>query len=304
MNSIEKICCRQCRSVICGEEAVIHHTSSLRREMKCDLNISINSPEYFQSTSEDNSGKLHCLKCNVKLGRFCWSGVKCECETWITPAFLLHQSKVDIYFSKRGDENQKEQMMNFEHERVQWEEMMNDHIDFMPTPLICTNDRELSLSKLIGSAENTVLPPAIPYLTTHQTNCIKNYLEHENYKKKLKEVNDQKSKSILKRLSTHQFSSAVGKSSLLAFQCRVCNYVSRQPPTIKSHIWKHTRNEQSCDRGYSYDETTTFMNCVTRHVASKKNVYSRSLIILSCNVCSFRTLDIQQWTSHLNSHQI
>lgn len=41
-------------------------------------------------------GKLSCAKCDARLGYFNWSGIQCNCGSWITPAFQLHKSKVDI----------------------------------------------------------------------------------------------------------------------------------------------------------------------------------------------------------------
>ena len=43
-----------------------------------------------------NDGKLSCYKCKTRLGHFSWSGAQCSCTHWVTPAFQLHKSKVDI----------------------------------------------------------------------------------------------------------------------------------------------------------------------------------------------------------------
>ncbi|KAL8041275.1 hypothetical protein ABFX02_10G155000 [Erythranthe guttata] len=41
-------------------------------------------------------GKLICAHCEARLGYFNWSGIQCSCGSWITPAFQLHKSRVDI----------------------------------------------------------------------------------------------------------------------------------------------------------------------------------------------------------------
>lgn len=41
-------------------------------------------------------GKLTCAHCEARLGYFNWSGIQCSCGSWITPAFQLHKSRVDI----------------------------------------------------------------------------------------------------------------------------------------------------------------------------------------------------------------
>ncbi|XP_008794227.2 dual specificity protein phosphatase 12-like [Phoenix dactylifera] len=41
-------------------------------------------------------GKLSCIQCDARLGYFNWSGIQCSCGSWITPAFQIHKSKVDI----------------------------------------------------------------------------------------------------------------------------------------------------------------------------------------------------------------
>ena len=42
------------------------------------------------------SGKLACPKCAGRLGAFNWAGEQCGCGCWVTPAFQLHVSRVDV----------------------------------------------------------------------------------------------------------------------------------------------------------------------------------------------------------------
>ncbi|KAG0216483.1 protein-tyrosine phosphatase-like protein [Mortierella sp. GBAus27b] len=44
---------------------------------------------------EDLEGKISCPKCDSKLGTFNWSGDQCSCGYWVTPAFMIHKSKID-----------------------------------------------------------------------------------------------------------------------------------------------------------------------------------------------------------------
>jgi dual specificity phosphatase 12 len=41
-------------------------------------------------------GKLSCIHCGARLGYFNWSGIQCNCGSWITPAFQISKSKVDV----------------------------------------------------------------------------------------------------------------------------------------------------------------------------------------------------------------
>ena len=45
---------------------------------------------------KQRKGKLACPKCAGRLGAFSWAGEQCGCGCWVTPAFQLHVSRVDI----------------------------------------------------------------------------------------------------------------------------------------------------------------------------------------------------------------
>nr|XP_010314021.1 dual specificity protein phosphatase 12 isoform X2 [Solanum lycopersicum] len=55
-------------------------------------------PLKWMRTVEEGAmeGKLLCAHCEARLGYFNWSGIQCSCGSWITPAFQLHKSRVDI----------------------------------------------------------------------------------------------------------------------------------------------------------------------------------------------------------------
>lgn len=44
---------------------------------------------------QENEVKLKCPKCDVKIGEVVWSGKKCDCMKWMTPAIQVHHQKVD-----------------------------------------------------------------------------------------------------------------------------------------------------------------------------------------------------------------
>ena len=44
---------------------------------------------------EENEGKLHCPKCQARLGTWHWDGGQCSCGKWCTPAIQVVKGKVD-----------------------------------------------------------------------------------------------------------------------------------------------------------------------------------------------------------------
>mmetsp|Transcript_28751 Transcript_28751/g.39742 ORF Transcript_28751/g.39742 Transcript_28751/m.39742 type:complete len:356 (+) Transcript_28751:110-1177(+) len=41
-------------------------------------------------------GKLQCPQCAGRLGSFNWAGEQCSCGSWVTPAFQVHKTKIDV----------------------------------------------------------------------------------------------------------------------------------------------------------------------------------------------------------------
>ncbi|GAB2246637.1 hypothetical protein Droror1_Dr00002130 [Drosera rotundifolia] len=106
--------CKKCRRVVALQENVIDHVPgegetsfgwNKRRsgnpfdkhdEFECS-SIFIEPLSWMTAVKEGAlEGKLSCAKCDARLGYFNWSGIQCSCGSWITPAFQLHKSKVDI----------------------------------------------------------------------------------------------------------------------------------------------------------------------------------------------------------------
>lgn len=106
--------CKKCRRVVALQENVVSHTpgegeSSFEwhrrrsgntfnkyNEFEC-TSIFVEPLRWMKAVEEGGlEGKLWCTHCEGRLGYFNWSGIQCSCGSWITPAFQLHKSRVDI----------------------------------------------------------------------------------------------------------------------------------------------------------------------------------------------------------------
>ncbi|KAI3788394.1 hypothetical protein L2E82_01158 [Cichorium intybus] len=106
--------CKKCRRVVALQENVVSHIpgegeSSFEWHRRSGGNM-FNKYEERECTSifveplrwmktvEEGAleGKLWCTHCEGRLGYFNWAGIQCSCGSWITPAFQLHKSRVDI----------------------------------------------------------------------------------------------------------------------------------------------------------------------------------------------------------------
>eukprot|EP00889_Picochlorum_renovo_P007310 jgi/Picre1/34340/NNA_001812.t1 len=57
---------------------------------------------WMKAITEDTQGKIYCYQCSSRLGSYNWSGMQNEDAEWITPAFQLHMSKLDINDMQRS----------------------------------------------------------------------------------------------------------------------------------------------------------------------------------------------------------
>ncbi|KAF8706473.1 hypothetical protein HU200_030746 [Digitaria exilis] len=105
--------CRKCRRVIAVEDNVISHVPG-EGESCFDWNRKKSGRSYSDKEQDCSSlfieplkwmtpveegaleGKLSCIHCGARLGYFNWSGIQCNCGSWVTPAFQIVKSKVDI----------------------------------------------------------------------------------------------------------------------------------------------------------------------------------------------------------------
>ncbi|KAL8162304.1 hypothetical protein V2J09_013793 [Rumex salicifolius] len=106
--------CKKCRRLVASQANVVEHTpgggetsfgwhkrkggkpSHKPDEVECS-SIFVEPLRWMKTVEEGlMEGKLSCVNCDARLGYFNWSGIQCSCGSWITPAFQLHKSRVDI----------------------------------------------------------------------------------------------------------------------------------------------------------------------------------------------------------------
>lgn len=106
--------CKKCRRLVALQDNVLDHVpgegeTSFTWHKRRSGNPSNRSddnecssifiePLRWMTTVEEGAveGKLFCIHCEARLGYFNWSGIQCSCGSWITPAFQLHKSRVDV----------------------------------------------------------------------------------------------------------------------------------------------------------------------------------------------------------------
>eukprot|EP00986_Skeletonema_menzelii_P017401 scaffold19268_cov148-Skeletonema_menzelii.AAC.8 len=97
--------CKRCRSVLFSIDDLEDppHAQSLhnfRRKGQTSnqgmcQNLFIADPLPWMNGCNETEGKLHCPKCQTKVGHYAWTGAQCSCGTWVTPAIMVPVSKVD-----------------------------------------------------------------------------------------------------------------------------------------------------------------------------------------------------------------
>ncbi|KAI9295683.1 dual specificity protein phosphatase 12 [Neoconidiobolus thromboides FSU 785] len=111
-NTIQKIRCKRCRRALINPENIIPHEvgsgqtdfnyrkrdpmfSNHKKEESCSSYF-IEPMDWIEGIKEGHiDGKIECPKCHTKLGTYSWRGSQCSCGKWITPAFMIHRSRVD-----------------------------------------------------------------------------------------------------------------------------------------------------------------------------------------------------------------
>jgi len=105
-------CCMRCGQVLfVGDQVEIHIpsdrdvqrrgsavacTSVFLQELPEHMIESVALAEVNEGEAPKTEGKLRCPKCNARVGHWNWSGLQCSCGTWVTPAFQITNSKVDL----------------------------------------------------------------------------------------------------------------------------------------------------------------------------------------------------------------
>ncbi|KAL5743669.1 hypothetical protein ACOSQ2_026785 [Xanthoceras sorbifolium] len=106
--------CKKCRRVVALQENVVEHIpgegetafewhkrrsgNRFNKSDESECSSIFVEPLRWMTAVEEGAleGKLLCAHCEARLGYFNWSGIQCSCGSWITPAFQLHKSRVDI----------------------------------------------------------------------------------------------------------------------------------------------------------------------------------------------------------------
>ncbi|KAL3533530.1 hypothetical protein ACH5RR_007051 [Cinchona calisaya] len=106
--------CKKCRRVVALQDNVVDHLpgegetsfewnkrrsgNRFTKPEDSECSSIFVEPLSWMTTVEEGAleGKLLCAKCEARLGYFNWSGIQCSCGSWITPAFQIHKSRVDI----------------------------------------------------------------------------------------------------------------------------------------------------------------------------------------------------------------
>ncbi|XP_062336743.1 dual specificity protein phosphatase 12 [Osmerus eperlanus] len=102
--------CRKCRRTLFRESSLLSHpigggasSFSYRKCLPPGGGDQSRCTSYFiepvqwmeQALLGVMDGQLLCPKCSSKLGSFSWCGDRCSCGHWVTPAFQIHQARVD-----------------------------------------------------------------------------------------------------------------------------------------------------------------------------------------------------------------
>lgn len=89
--------CKRCRRIVAAESNLLTHFD--RKEtnhIMCRQTYFIEPLAWMGNITQCTEGKLHCPKCDVKLGSFSWiMGALCPCGCQVAPAFYLVPSKID-----------------------------------------------------------------------------------------------------------------------------------------------------------------------------------------------------------------
>uniref|UniRef100_A0A6M2EVK8 protein-tyrosine-phosphatase n=1 Tax=Populus davidiana TaxID=266767 RepID=A0A6M2EVK8_9ROSI len=106
--------CKKCRRVVALQQNVVDHVpgegetsfawskqksgNPFNKSDESECSSLFVEPLKWMTAVEEGAleGKLSCAHCEARLGYFNWSGIQCSCGSWITPAFQLHKSRVDV----------------------------------------------------------------------------------------------------------------------------------------------------------------------------------------------------------------
>lgn len=87
-----------CRAVLIESEELLVKKHPVGKNGKtCSSYFLEDPPSWFVNDDASvTEGKLMCFQCQARVGYWNWSGTKCSCGVWVTPAFQLVRSKLDV----------------------------------------------------------------------------------------------------------------------------------------------------------------------------------------------------------------
>lgn len=87
--------CKKCRRIVASTSNLLTHYDRKTNSI-CQQTYFIEPLAWMHDITHTTQGKLHCPKCQIKLGSFSWiMGSQCPCGCQVAPAFYLVPSKVD-----------------------------------------------------------------------------------------------------------------------------------------------------------------------------------------------------------------
>ncbi|CAL1534830.1 unnamed protein product [Lymnaea stagnalis] len=108
--------CRKCRMFLFHDGALTSHnigqgdsafdwrskvpankrpTNAAGGDSVCQRSLFVDPLTWMKGKINIVQGKLHCPKCDIKIGSYVWFGEKCPCGAWVAPAFHIDGGKVD-----------------------------------------------------------------------------------------------------------------------------------------------------------------------------------------------------------------
>ncbi|XP_003379610.1 putative dual specificity phosphatase, catalytic domain protein [Trichinella spiralis] len=84
--------CRKCRRCLYTQQSLLEHDKKKPDDDCADIDF-ILPVKWMAESILQYEGKINCPKCGSKLGSFIWSGSRCGCAAWISPAFMIHRCK-------------------------------------------------------------------------------------------------------------------------------------------------------------------------------------------------------------------
>ena len=87
--------CRTCRRVVATSSNLVEHEAAGGAGPPCHLYTEALSWMRGELEQGKLEGKLLCVGCGARIGKYSWRGMQCVCKAWVVPAFMIQRAKVD-----------------------------------------------------------------------------------------------------------------------------------------------------------------------------------------------------------------